>query len=88
MSNYDFEVYADQSVGLATPMNERARRWFLEWTGGELVAYGNGYAVELRYVQELCHGMLDAGFTVTKDGMSMLRGADGDLVLEAAPVLS
>lgn len=81
--SHDFNVYSDESVGLVTPQSDKARRWFHEFTGGELVQYGNGYAVELRYIQDLCHGMLDAGFTVEKDGMSMFRSADGDLVLEA-----
>lgn len=82
--NHDFSIYADRSIALATPQNERARHWFLEFTGGELVEYNGGFAVELRYIQDLCGGMLDNGFTVEKDGMSMVRSVEGELVLEAS----
>ena len=71
-----------KALALVTPSTDRALAWFREWTGGELVGFGEGFAVELRNIQDLCHGMLDAGFTVEKEGMSMVRSAEGDLVLE------
>lgn len=81
-SDYDFTVSANQSFCKVWPENERATEWFREWTEGDLLKSGDGFAVEHRYIQDLCHGILEAGFTITKDGKTVLRSAEGDLVLE------
>ncbi len=81
-AGYDFTVTSNPSFCTVWAETDRARAWFLEWTEGELLPSGEGHAVEYRYIRDLCNGMLDAGFTITKDGKSMVRDSEGELVLE------
>jgi len=81
-SNFDFIVASNPSFCTIWADNEIAASWFREWTEGELRPYGDGFAVEYRYIHDLCNGILDAGFTITKDGKTMVRSSEGELVLE------
>lgn len=81
-SNFDFTVSSNPSFCKIWPENDRATTWFREFTEGELLASGDGFAVEYRYIRDLCNAILDHGFSIQKDGLTMLRSADGELVLE------
>ncbi len=81
-TNFDFTVSSNPSFCTVWPETDAAREWFREWTEGNLLGDGESFHVEYRYIHDLCNGMLDHGFTITKDGKSMVRSADGELVLE------
>ena len=84
-STFDFMVFADQSIAVVTPNNAWADDWLSKHTSAEQSQLGRGIAVELRYIRDLCNGILDAGFTITKDGCLMVRRRDGELILELSP---
>lgn len=79
---FDFTISSNPSFCTVWPETDAAREWFREWTEGNLLGDGESFHVDYRYIRELCNGMLDHGFTITKDDKSMVRSAEGDLVLE------
>jgi len=79
---FDFTVSSNPSFCTIWPETEAARSWFREWTEGDLLPNGDGFNVEYRYIRDLCNGILDQGFTITKDGRAMVRSSDGELILE------
>ena len=60
----DVEFFQGFSVALIRLNTRRARRWFRENVGGELVGFGDKIACEPRYVDEVSNGMIEAGLTV------------------------
>lgn len=64
------------------PTNEEARRWFVEHAEGRINEHRNSFAVTLQPLVGLCHRLLDAGFTIQRDGLAVVRSAEGNLVLE------
>jgi hypothetical protein len=81
----DIRIYADQSIALITPVTPKGRDWcddeiFDAKPGRNRV--GQSIPCELRYIQEICSGMLTDGLVLEKDGMRMFEGSDGTLLLK------
>ncbi len=81
-SNFDFIVASNPSFCTIWPETDRAKSWFLEFTEGNLLPSGDGFAVEYRYIRDICNAILDEGFSIQKEGHAMVRSAEGELVLE------
>lgn len=78
---FDFTVASNPSFCSVWPETEAAQEWLREHLEGESLT-GDGYYVDYRYIRDLCNGILDHGFTITKDGHLMVRSSDSELVLE------
>jgi hypothetical protein len=60
----DFDVLNGGSVYIVIPKTEAAEAWVEENVAEDRVAFGRGFGVECRFVQELVEGMIDNGFSV------------------------
>jgi hypothetical protein len=60
----DFTLSYHGSVVLLRPNTEAARTWASFSLPEELPMFGSSIAVNPRYVEEICHGILDDGLTV------------------------
>ena len=61
-------------------LSDEAKIWWKENVYDEL-AFGGGFACEPRMIQDLCHGILGDGLTITKDGKEMYISDDDELCL-------
>ncbi len=80
--NFDFTVSSNPSFCTIWPETNQAFSWFLEVVEGDLLECSDGFAVEYRYIRDICCAILERGFSITKDGLTMLCNADGELVLQ------
>jgi len=79
ITQFDFEVEQHPSFCLVTPLTAQAIAWLSEFTDADIRI--GGVLVEWRYIEPLCHGILDADFRITKDGMTISRSEQGALFL-------
>ena len=68
---YDFSVGGSDSVYLLTPQTDAAAVWAADYISADRSYLGNSIAVEYRYLQDLCVGILNDGLSIEKDGMEM-----------------
>jgi hypothetical protein len=81
-TSFDFSIYADASVALITPLTSQANTWVTTYLRDSVsYRYGDSIPCELRYIREICIGIIRGGLTITKDNMRMLINEDGELVL-------
>ncbi|MBS1722514.1 MAG: hypothetical protein JSS66_05845 [Armatimonadetes bacterium] len=89
-NSYDFSVYDDGSICILKPLTQAGTDW-MEQHIPDPVPWGNGTAVERRFIQDICYGILGDGLSITKDGLTMAV-QDGGLVLilptEPEPVMA
>ena len=64
----DFTIYSDQSISILYPKSETAREWMDEHVETGPV-FGDGYAVENRYLADLMHGISSAGMVALLTGV-------------------
>lgn len=76
----DFTVTADSSIAIITPNSDQAKAWWEEYVAEDAIQFGGGYGVELRYIRDICTGIIMEGMTIEKDGMNMAL-KDDELVL-------
>lgn len=81
MPNYDFSIEDHGSIFIFTPETDTAREWWESRVDGGST-FGQGYAVEYRFINHIVHAILAEGLTITKDDKTMqICEATGDLIL-------
>lgn len=80
---FDFSVYDGGSVCLLTPHSDAAQQWVAENVEGDRIRFDESpVCVERRYIEDICVGILFDELTIEKDGLSMRRTLDNQLILE------
>lgn len=59
----DFDVVNGGSVFLLILVSEGAKAWVEEYLPDDAPSFGNGIAVEARYIGEILNGIQEAGFS-------------------------
>jgi hypothetical protein len=60
----DFEIIDGGSVLLLIPLTDEGRRWIDESIGEDATYFGNGLAVERRFIDQIVGGILSDGLGV------------------------
>jgi hypothetical protein len=60
----DFEIIDGGSVSLLIPLTDAGREWIDCSIGDDVIYFGNGLAVEHRYLGQIVEGILFDGLTV------------------------
>jgi hypothetical protein len=64
----DVQVFGGGTVFLLLPVSDEAKAWLNQHTEEDAPHLGHALAVEHRYLEDLIHGLVDAGFNVTLGG--------------------
>lgn len=78
---FDFSVYEDLSVCLLYPITDEAVGWTKENIDSPSTWFGGAIPVERRFIEGLCHVILDNCFSIEKDGRAMSVSNTNELVL-------
>lgn len=62
----DFTLTGGGSVYLLTPQTDAGRAWKDQYLPSDAQTLGNGIAVEWRYVNDICNGIMNDGLTVRR----------------------
>ena len=82
---HDFDIAGSGSIYILTPQTDAAREWCAEHIP-DATPWAGGFAVEHGYIHDVTVGILNDGFSVSKDDRTV-QEKDGELILvEPAPV--
>ena len=77
---YDLHVQDHGSVKVLSGLTRTGRSWISEQCpDGQ--RFGNGIGIEIRYISDVLSGALSDQLTITKDGMELYEGDDGEFYL-------
>jgi hypothetical protein len=77
---YDLHVQDHGSVKVLSDLTRTGRNWISEQCpDGQ--RFGNGVGIEIGYISEVLSGALADDMKITKDGMELYEGDDGEFYL-------
>ena len=66
LTEIDFTLSGSGSVYLLTPQTEAAREWKRQYLPATAPTLGRGIAIEWRYVNDICNGIMGDGLIVKR----------------------
>ena len=79
--DFDFSIFGSGTVYMLMPLSDAAKIYADDHFPEDTLMLGNGIAVEHGYIHSVSKGILDDGFSITKDSMEMYLSESGELCL-------